>query len=76
MINSRTNNPPMSIDPNEFIDRSQASNCCGAPILAPDFCSECREHCEAEDIKDEPGYDAPTAKDEQAKMQQVYGELK
>ena len=24
------------------------SDCCGAPIVAEDICSECREHCECE----------------------------
>ncbi len=51
----------MSVEPSDFIDRSRVSNCCGAPILAPDFCSECREHCEAVDENEdpEPNYDAP-----------------
>lgn len=40
----------MSVDPSDFIDRSRVSNCCGAPILSPDFCSECHEHCEIEEI--------------------------
>ena len=25
------------------------SNCCGAPIVWHDICSECREHCEPEE---------------------------
>ena len=46
--------------------------CGGAPILLPDFCSECREHCEAEDERDEPDYDAPTAKQEQENNTRIY----
>ncbi len=34
----------MSVDPQDFINRRLVSECCGAPLLEPDFCSECREH--------------------------------
>jgi hypothetical protein len=42
-------------DPTDFISRSMVSDCCGAPILAPDFCSECKEHCGAVEDGPEPG---------------------
>ncbi len=51
----------MSQHPYDFIDRSRVSNCCGAPIIGTDICSDCKEHCdvEPEDGPDEPNYDAP-----------------
>jgi hypothetical protein len=41
----------VSQDPQDQIDKSRASNCCGAPILGEDICSECKEHCEPESIE-------------------------
>ena len=35
---------------NESDDFSgETSNCCGAPIMMGDICSDCKEHCEAEE---------------------------
>lgn len=35
----------------DYIDRYRSSDCCDAPIMGFDMCSECGEHCE--DAKDE-----------------------
>jgi hypothetical protein len=34
----------MSVEFSDFIDDTELSNCCGAPRLDFDFCSQCREH--------------------------------
>jgi hypothetical protein len=35
------------------------SNCCGAPIMQGGICSDCKEHCEAEEEDFKPGNDLP-----------------
>jgi len=33
------------------------SDCCGAPIIAEDICSDCKEHCEPMNIDEDYGDD-------------------
>jgi hypothetical protein len=49
---------PETFEKNEAFDPSDSdgeglSDCCGAPIVMHDICSECGEHCEAEEEIDE-----------------------
>ena len=49
---------PETFEKNEEFDPSDSdgdglSDCCGAPIVMHDICSECGEHCEAEEEVDE-----------------------
>lgn len=44
-----------SMDPSDY-EEDGLSDCCGAPIVIHDICSECGEHCEAENW-DEEGTD-------------------
>ena len=32
---------------------SEVSECCGAPIIYSDVCSDCKEHCEIVDDEEE-----------------------
>lgn len=66
----------MSQDPEDHIDHGVQSNCCQAPVMGGGMCFECGEHCEAEPVNDEPDYHAPTAKEEQAKNDEIYRTLK
>lgn len=34
----------------EKIELDVVSNCCGARVLIPDICSECKEHCQVTTI--------------------------
>lgn len=36
----------MSQDINDYINPSILSDCCQAPVINDDFCSECGERCE------------------------------
>jgi hypothetical protein len=49
----------MSDDYFDYFSGGCVSNCCGARVMHGDMCSECGEHCEAEDEDEEPDYDAP-----------------
>jgi len=44
----------MEPDPRDFIDDGVVSDCCQAPVMLGDMCSECKEHCcpEMEDESD------------------------
>lgn len=49
---------PETFEKNEEFDPSDSdgdglSDCCGAPIVMHDICSECGEHCEAEEVDEE-----------------------
>ncbi len=46
----------MSMDAQDFIIGGSVSNCCGAPVMLGDMCSECGEHCEDEG-EEEPDSD-------------------
>lgn len=38
---------------NKYLDKIEldiVSNCCGAKVLVPDICSECKEHCQVTTI--------------------------
>ena len=56
---------PKTFEKNEEFDPSDEdgdglSDCCGAPIVMHDICSECGEHCEAEeeyDVDEIPGFE-------------------
>jgi hypothetical protein len=37
-----------SWDPRDAYEHGASSNCCGAPVMMGDICSDCGEHCEAE----------------------------
>jgi hypothetical protein len=37
-----------SWDPSDAFT-GETSNCCGAPIMMGDICSDCKEHCDAEE---------------------------
>lgn len=37
-----------SWDPRDAYEHGATSNCCGAPVMMGDICSDCGEHCEAE----------------------------
>lgn len=41
-----------AFDPSDN-DSEGSSDCCGAPIVMGDICSECGEHCEADDLDEE-----------------------
>lgn len=41
-----------SWDPSDAFS-GETSNCCGAPIMMGDICSDCKEHCEAEEDKED-----------------------
>ena len=41
-----------SWDPSDAFT-GETSNCCGAPIMMGDICSDCKEHCEAEEEDEE-----------------------
>ena len=41
-----------SWDPSDAFS-GETSNCCGAPIMMGDICSDCKEHCEAEEDEEE-----------------------
>lgn len=49
----------MSMDPQDFISRRVLSDCCGAPVMLGDMCSDCREHCTAEHGADEQENETP-----------------
>lgn len=66
----------MSDDPKDHIDSGSQSDCCQAPVMSGGLCSACKEHCESEPINDEPNYDAPTAKEEQGRNNQIFRDLK
>jgi hypothetical protein len=38
----------MTVKSNKPVIADASSNCCGAEIWEPDFCSDCKEHCAAE----------------------------
>lgn len=55
---------PETFEKNEEFDPSDSdgeglSDCCGAPIVMHDICSECGEHCEAEEeyVDEIPGFE-------------------
>ncbi len=43
----------MSFDPLDAFT-GQLSDCCGAPVMQGDMCSDCKEHCTPEDEEEDP----------------------
>lgn len=41
-----------SMDSSDWYEES-LSDCCGAPIIYPDICSDCKEHCEPQEMDDD-----------------------
>ena len=37
----------------DVTDNNSLSNCCGAPIIMEDICSDCKEHCEPQNSDEE-----------------------
>ena len=48
-----------SWDPRDAYEHGATSNCCGAPVMMGDICSDCGEHCEAEYWEEEGDGEAP-----------------
>ena len=48
------------------------SECCSAPIIYSDICSDCKEHCEAIDLDDETPQDILN-REESAKLEIIKG---
>ena len=59
----------MSMTYQDYFIPNVMSNCCSAPIIITDMCSECYEHCEPADLEVWSLYEEDD--DEMSSMQQT-----